>query len=450
VSRPSAPPRRARTNAVAPGAALRADAARSLARVALDGVSLRVALAEANPRVADPRDRALFAASLFESSRWWLRFDAALARLLEKPLPPKARDVRALLVLAFAQLAVLGLPEYAVVAASVEAVRALGQPQYAGLANALLRRFLRERATLDAELDRDPVSRHAHPRWLIDAIERDWPEQATAILGANNREAPPTLRVNRRRTTREALLARFAEADVVAHAPDGLADALVLGESADVTRLPGYADGAFSVQDGAAQRVAELLAPAAGMRVLDACAAPGGKSAHLLECADIDLLALDADPARLPRVRENLDRLGLAATIVAGDAAAPAAWWDGRPFQRILVDAPCSATGIVRRQPDIKLHRRGADVAPLVAGQRRLLAALWPLLAPGGRMLYATCSLLRAENEDVLAEFLRGRDDARAMPLDEHCGHAAGVGRQNLPGEGGMDGFYYALVEKQA
>ncbi|HEY6941831.1 16S rRNA (cytosine(967)-C(5))-methyltransferase RsmB, partial [Dokdonella sp.] len=403
-----------------------------------------------NARVADARDRALLAASLFEASRWWLRLDAALARLLDKLLPPKAREVRALLVLALAQIAVLGLPEYAVVAASVEAVRALGQPQYAGLANALLRRFLRERAQIDAELDRDPVSRHAHPRWLIDAIGRDWPEHAAAILAANNREAPLTLRANRRRTTRAALLERFAEAGIVAHAPDGLADAIVLDESADVTRLPGYAEGAFSVQDGAAQRVADLLAPAAGMRVLDACAAPGGKSAHLLERADIDLLALDADPARLPRVRENLDRLGLAATIVAGDATDAAAWWDGRPFERILVDAPCSATGIVRRQPDIKLHRRGSDVAALVATQRRMLDALWPLLAPRGRLLYATCSLLREENEGVLAEFLRGRDDARAMPLEEACGHAAGVGRQNLPGEGGMDGFYYALVEKQA
>ncbi|MGN6519067.1 MAG: 16S rRNA (cytosine(967)-C(5))-methyltransferase RsmB [Dokdonella sp.] len=447
---PQGPSRRARTPAVPPGAALRADAARALARVALDGASLRGALAEANPRVADPRDRALLAASLFESSRWWLRFDAVLAHMLDKPLPPKAREVRALLVLAIAQLAVLGLPDYAVVAASVEAVRALGQPQYAGLANALLRRFLRERAAIEAELDRDPVSRHAHPRWLIDAIERDWPEQAAAILAADNREAPLTLRANRRRTTRETLLARFADAGIAAQGPEGLADAIVLAQSADVTRLPGYAEGAFSVQDGAAQRVADLLEPAAGMRVLDACAAPGGKSAHLLERADVDLLALDADAARLPRVRENLERLGLAATIAAGDASEPAAWWDGRPFQRILVDAPCSATGIVRRQPDIKLHRRGADIAPLVASQGRILAALWPLLAPGGRLLYATCSLLRAENEAVLAEFLRGRDDARAMPLDEGYGHAAGAGRQNLPGEGGMDGFYYALVEKIA
>jgi len=204
------------------------------------------------------------------------------------------------------------------------------------------------------------------------------------------------------------------------------------------------------VQDGAAQRVADLLDVTDGQRVLDACAAPGGKSAHLLERADLDLVALDSDPARLPRVRENLGRLGLAATIVAGDAMTPAAWWDGRVFQRILIDAPCSASGIVRRQPDIKLHRRAGDIAPLARSQRAIVEALWPLLAPAGRLLYATCSVLRAENEAVLAGFLADHDDARALPLPGHCGHAAGVGRQNLPGEGGMDGFYYALLEKNA
>jgi 16S rRNA (cytosine967-C5)-methyltransferase len=329
-------------------------------------------------------------------------------------------------------------------------MRVLGLAPYAGLANALLRRYARERAAIGVRLDQDAVTRSAHPRWLIDAFARDWPERAEAILAANNSEAALTLRVNRRRSTREELLARLAADGVAAVAHDGLADAIVLERSADVTRLPGYAEGAFSVQDGAAQRVADLLDVGDGQRVLDACAAPGGKSAHLLERADVDLVALDNDPARLPRVRENLARLGLAATIVAGDALAPAAWWDGRPFQRILVDAPCSASGIVRRQPDIKLHRRAADVAPLVRTQRALVEALWPLLAPGGRLLYATCSVLRAENEVVLAGFLADHDDARALPLPGHCGHAAGVGRQNLPGEGGMDGFYYALLEKNA
>lgn len=446
-SRPRGAPRTA--PAPPPGAQLRAEAARSLARIAFDGTSLRSALADANPRIADARDRALLAASLFAASRWWLRHDAALALLLDKPLPPKAREVRALLALGFAQLGVLGLPEYAVVGSAVEAARVLGQPQYAGLVNALLRRFLRERASLEARLDADPVTRHAHPRWLIDAIGRDWPAQAESILAANNLEAPLVLRVNRRRATRADLLARFAAAEVGSSAHVDLADSIVLDHSTDVTRLPGYAEGAFSVQDGAAQRVADLLEVRDGMRVLDACAAPGGKAAHLLERADLDLTALDGDPARLPRVRENLARLGLAANVLAGDATAPDAWWDGRPYARILVDAPCSATGIVRRQPDIKLHRRAADIAPMAATQGAILASSWPLLERGGRLVYATCSLLRAENEATVAAFLAAHDDAAALALPAQLGHAAGVGRQNLPGEGGMDGFYYAVLEKR-
>lgn len=430
------------------GAPLRAQAARALARIALDGVSLRTELAAASGGIADPRDRALLAAMLFESARGWLRWDAAAAALLDKPLPPRARELRALLVVGFVQLAVLDLPAYAVVAACVEAARLLGQPRHAGLVNAILRRFLRERAALEAQLDRDPVTRHAHPRWLIDAIERDWPDQVEAILAANNRQAPLTLRVNRRRTDRAALLARFEEAGVAAQAPEDLPDALVLEHSQDVTRLPGYVQGWFSVQDGAAQRVADLLALRDGLRVLDACAAPGGKAAHALERADVALLALDRDAARLPRIGDNLHRLGLEATVRAGDAAQPARWWDEQAFDRILIDAPCSATGIVRRQPDVKLHRRAADLAPLAATQRRLLDALWPLLAPGGRLVYATCSLLRAENQAVLAQFLDAHDNAVASPLPDRFGLAAGVGRQNLPGEGGMDGFYYAVLEK--
>jgi len=446
------PPRRPRAapaqRAEAPGAAVRAEAARALARVVFDGVSLRGVLAEANPRIADARDRALLAASLFAASRWWLRFNPAIDALTEKPLPPKAREVRALLVVGMSQLGVLGLAEYAVVGSCVDAVRTLGQPHYAGLVNAVLRRFLRERAALDARLDRDAVTRHAHPRWLIEAFERDWPAQTEAILAANNREAPLTLRVNRRRGSRDTLLQKLREADIEASAPADLPDAIVLADSTDVTRLPGYLEGEFSVQDGAAQRVVELLDPVDGQRVLDACAAPGGKAAHLLEHARIDLLALDSDAARLPRIHDNLARLGLAATVVAGDAGEPAAWWDGRAFERILIDAPCSASGIVRRQPDIKLHRRGADIAPLAAAQQRLLHALWPLLATGGRLVYATCSLLRAENEAVIDQFLAMHAEARVLPLPERFGHAAGSGRQHLPGEGGMDGFYYALLEK--
>ncbi len=431
-----------------PGAASRADAARILARVVFDGVSLRGAFDARAARSTDPRDRALLAASLFATSRWWLRFDAVLARLMDRALPSKAREIHALLVLGFVQIDVMRMPEYAVVAACVDAARLLGQPRLAGLVNAVLRRYLREREALLAELDRDPVTRHAHPRWLIERLAADWPEDVEAILAANNCEASLTFRVNRRRADRESLIGRLQAAGVQAVAHAQLADAIVLSESTDVSRLPGFVEGHFSVQDGAAQRVADLLDLRDGLRVLDACAAPGGKSAHALERADIDLVALDSDAGRLPRVRENLARLGLAANVLHGDAGHPQNWWDGQLFDRILLDAPCSATGIIRRQPDIKLHRRHGDILPLAGVQARLAAALWPMLAPGGLLLYATCSVLRAENEAVIDGFLGAHSDARVRPLPEACGHAAGEGRQNLPGNEGMDGFYYARVEK--
>jgi 16S rRNA (cytosine967-C5)-methyltransferase len=433
---------------VNPGAALRSEAARALARVVFDGISLRVAIAETAPRFADARDRALLSASLFAAARWWLRLDAALAQLLEKPLPPKARDIRALLAIGFAQIAILQMPDYAVVASCVDAARLLGQPHYSGLVNALLRRFGRERGALDASLDGDDVTRTAHPRWLIDALRRDWPDDADAILDANNREASLTLRVNRRRCDTATLLERLLADGIAAAGHADIADAIVLERSTDVTALPGYAEGLFSVQDGAAQRVAEIVDVADGQRVLDACAAPGGKAAHLLERADVELVALDRDASRLPRIAESLARLGLAADIRPGDATTPDTWWDGRAFDRILVDAPCSSTGIIRRQPDIKLHRRAADIAGLAATQQRLLAALWPLLAPGGRLVYATCSVLRAENEGVLAAFRAESAEAQSMPVPAAFGREAGDGRQNLPGVGGMDGFYYAILEK--
>lgn len=430
------------------GAALRADAARALARIALDGVSLRAAFDARAARNADPRDRALLSASLYAGSRWWLRFDAALSRLVERPLPPKAREVRALLVLGLVQIEILDMPDYAVVAACVDAARLLGQPRHAGLVNAVLRRYLREREGLLAALDAKAETRHAHPRWLIERLVSDWPGDIDAILAANNCEASLTLRANRRRVDPAGLKARFDAAGIACSLSPALPDALVLAESADVSRLPGYAEGLFSVQDGAAQRVVDLLDVRDGLRVLDACAAPGGKSAHMLERARIDLTSIDSDEARLPRVRENLARLGLEAEVRHGDAERPAEWWDGRPFDRILVDAPCSASGIIRRQPDIKLHRRGSDIATLASRQARLLAAAWPMLAPGGTLVYATCSVLRAENETVLAGFLRTHPQARANELPAAIGVTAGQGRQNLPGSAGMDGFFYASVGK--
>ena len=424
----------------------RALAAQTLASV-VGGKSLRAAFAEVSTRLDDVRDRALLAALLYEGARWWLRFEVALDGMLERPLRERDGDIRALLVLGLVQLEILRMPVHAAVAATVEAARALRKPAFAGLVNALLRSWLREREMRNTELDRDAVTRTSHPRWLIDAIAVDWPEQAEAILAANNVPAPLWLRVNRRRIARADFAAQMAAAGMACRVPEAVPDALVLDSSLDVTSAPGYAQGLFSVQDGAAQQASTLLDLRAGQRVLDACAAPGGKSAHILETADVELTALDSDARRLPRLRENMRRLGLSAAVHAGDAADPGGWWDQRPFDRILIDAPCSATGIIRRQPDVKLHRRAADIPGLAAAQARLLDALWPLLARGGRLVYATCSVLVDENarqtEVLLARHSDARPVAPTLPW-----HVAGTGAQNLPGESDMDGFFYAIVDK--
>ncbi len=426
----------------------RALAAKALADIALHGASLREAMERHAQKLPDPRDRALLMALVSDGARWWPRFDAALDRLLEQPLRKKAPVVHALLVLGLVQLEVLELADYAAVAATVEAVRALKRPQFAGLVNAVLRRWQRERATHLAALDAKPETRHAHPRWLADAIARDWPAQAEAVMTADNREPPLMLRANRRRGTRTALVERLRLDGQTAEAHAWLADAIVLPHSVDVTRLPGFDEGAFAVQDGAAQVAADLADVRDGLRVLDACAAPGGKACHLLERADIDLTALDSAPPRVDRIRQNLQRLRLDARLLTGDAGAPKAWWNRQPFDRILVDAPCSATGVLRRRPDVRLHRRASDIAALQAQQRRILAALWPLLAPGGRLLYITCSLLRAENEAIVGELLAARPDAHALAFELPVGQAAAVGWQILPGDGDLDGMYYAVLEK--
>ncbi|GAB3022895.1 16S rRNA (cytosine(967)-C(5))-methyltransferase RsmB [Oleiagrimonas citrea] len=427
----------------------RALAARALAEIALRGASSREVLSRLTPQLPDARDRALLNALVQAGARSWLRYDAALDHMLDKPLRRKEPAVHALLVVGLVQLDVLELPAYAAVAATVQAARALGKPRMAGLVNAVLRRWQREGDALRMKLDADDVSRWAQPAWLIDAVRRDWPQEAERVLATANREAPLTLRVNRRRGTRDAYLERLRAADLAAHAHPELADAVVLAESTDVTRLPGFAEGDFAVQDGAAQLTADLLDLADGQRVLDACAAPGGKTCHALERHDVDMLAVELEAARVPRIRENLQRLGLDAHVVQADAASPDAWWDGAPFDRILIDAPCSASGVLRRRPDARLHRRATDIGALNTIQRQLLDALWPLLAPGGRLLYVTCSLLRAENEDIVAPFLDRHADAEVLPITLPMGQTAGPGWQILPGDADLDGLYYAALGKR-
>ena len=433
------------------GSPPRAAAARVLAAVLRDGRSLRSALAPVLPTLDEPRDRALVEALVFAALRGRARYEALLQRLLERPLPRKLAEVQALLLVGLAQLDALGITPYAAISASAEAARGLRHPRHVGLVNAVLRRFQREQAALLGALAADPILAHGHPAWLAEALRVAYPDAAEAVMRANLSEAPLWLRTSPLRVARDDYLARLAAEGIAADAPAWLPQAVCLQQRLAPTRLPGWDAGWVSVQDGSAQAAVEALDARPGERVLDACAAPGGKTAHLQERAGgtLDLCAVERDPARAERLSGNLARLGLAARLQTADAADPG-WWDGQPFDRILLDAPCSATGIVRRQPDILVHRRAQDLPPLLAEQTRLLEALWPMLRPGGRLVYATCSVLPDENARQIDAFLARHPDARALPAPLPLGRPSGAGFQRLPGEDGMDGFFVALLERGA
>ncbi|HDP88761.1 MAG TPA: 16S rRNA (cytosine(967)-C(5))-methyltransferase RsmB [Thioalkalivibrio sp.] len=420
-----------------------------LLAVAERGESLSRALPPLLARIPDARDRGLAQELSYGGLRWYHRLDALLATLIERPLKPRDRDVTHALRLAAYELLYLDTPDYAVVNEYVELVKRRGKRWVGGLVNAVLRRLMRERETLAAAIDQDPANRLSHPRWLVERLRTAHPADWEALLAAGNARPPMTLRVDLARLTRAACLERLAGAGIAAEPHPAVASAVTLATPVDVGVLPGFAEGECSVQDAAAQLAAQLLVPQPGERVLDACAAPGGKTAHLAEAATgITLHAMDIDAERLARVQQNLDRIGATTTLIAGDAADPAAWWDRKAYDRILLDAPCSATGVIRRHPDIKLHRRPADIPELVRRQATILDALWPLLAPGGMLLYATCSVLPEENSQQLEEFLARHADARELPIQAAWGRAVTVGRQILTGDAGMDGFYYAALTK--
>ena len=385
------------------------------------------------------------------------RLGQALAarEVLVPKAPPKPVD--ALLLSALALLWPDGQAPYADHTLVDQAVTAARQrfPASAGFINAVLRRFLRERAPLLEAAQRTPSARHNHPQWWIERLQADWPEQWAALLEANDLRPPMTLRVNTRRGSVAHYLQRLADAGLGAR-PVG-EHGVLLDAPCPVQRLPGFADGDVSVQDESAQRAATLLLAGAalppGARVLDACAAPGGKTAHLLELADLDVLALDHDALRLIRVRETLDRLHLAAALCAGDAGQPDDWWDGQPFDAILLDAPCSASGIVRRHPDVRWLRRASDIPALAALQARLLAALWPLLKPGGRLLYCTCSVFKAEGQEQIDVFLQRNRDARLAEQPLSPGHLLPLVDNRAEADSAQnrvpaDGFFYALLIK--
>lgn len=429
----------------AAGARVRAVAAKLNAAIVRDGRTLDSVLAE--PAGLPERDLPLLRALLYGSIRWHHRLAWQLERLLTRQLGRSRRDAElaALIRLGLFQLQWLRVPDHAAVSATVDAAAIIGAGQRRGLVNAVLRRFRREERQLDAAMAGSPEAFRSHPRWLIDAIEKDWKGRAGEILTANNAQPPMWLRVNTCRVGVDEYAATLTESGHSAQRDDTAPAALLLDEPVPAASLPGYADGLVSVQDAAAQLAAAYLDLRPGQRVLDACAAPGGKTAHMLEsCPDLaEVVALDRDPDRLAIAQDNLARLGLSATWLACDAADTETWWDGRPFDRILVDAPCSAIGVVRRHPDIKLLRRESDLDAVARLQARLLERTWPLLGSDGLLVYATCTVLKRENHAQIERFLQAAPDAALAG-----GRSRGQ-RQLFPGEANMDGFYYACLKKR-
>ncbi|MFK8331273.1 16S rRNA (cytosine(967)-C(5))-methyltransferase RsmB [Pseudomonas sp. BJa5] len=426
-------------------------AARALAAVLSGKASLNSSLPAQLDKV-EARDRGLTQDLAFGTARWQPRLSALAERLLQKPFKSADRDVEALLLVGLYQLLYTRIPAHAAIGETVGCADKLKKPWAKGLLNAVLRRAQRESNDILAELERDPVVRTAHPRWLQKSLKAFWPEQWEAICAANNAHPPMILRVNRRHHSRDTYLGLLGEAGIEASACQYSADGIVLAGACDVRDLPGFEQGWISVQDEAAQLAADLLDLAPGQRVLDACCAPGGKTCHLLEAqAQLDaVVAIDLEAKRLTRVRENLDRLGLDAQLIACDARDTASWWDGKGFQRILLDAPCSATGVIRRHPDIKMTRQADDIPALASLQGELLDALWPTLEVGGILLYATCSSLPTENTEVIEAFLARTPGARELDLATQAGVRQPHGRQLLAQEGGHDGFYYAKLIKIA
>ncbi|KAA1174173.1 16S rRNA (cytosine(967)-C(5))-methyltransferase RsmB [Marinobacter salinexigens] len=423
---------------------LRALAANVLLAVE-NGQSLSQCLPPALTRLA-PNERPVLQALCYGTCRWFHRLEGELGGRLKKPLRKPDRVVHHLMLVALFQLRFSQQANYAVLNESVEACKALNKPHLTGLVNGVLRAAEREGAPEPA----NDASRFSHPEWIVEKLRHNWPEDWQHILGANNAQAPMTLRVNALRFNREEYLALLEKAGIGAtptvFAPMGIQ----LATPVPVDQLPWFADGAVSVQDEAAQLCTTLLDLAPGQRVLDACAAPGGKTCAILEsCGELqEVVAIDESADRLPRVQENLDRLDLDASLKQADAADTDSWWDGQPFDRILLDVPCSATGVVRRHPDIKLLRRESDITPLAAIQLGLLKAMWSILKPGGRLVYATCSVFPQENHRIIQRFLKQQESAVLIEPDVQWGRDMGAGRQLLPDPDSHDGFFYAVLEK--
>ncbi|RAP35761.1 16S rRNA (cytosine(967)-C(5))-methyltransferase [Legionella quinlivanii] len=384
----------------------------------------------------------------FGVCRYYYRLELIARQLLNKK--PEAPEIWLLILMGLFQLQYLNKPEYATVQETVALLDRLKKSWAKGLINAVLRRFCREKEVILASLENNPAYSSNHPQWFIKALKKDWPNNYQYILTANDQHPPLYLRTNQLKTSRDAYLAQLEQAGIEVAAPSYLPHGIQIDTAVDIRELPGYAEGYFSVQDGSAQAAVKLLALEPGLRVLDACCAPGGKTSYILESqADLqECVAVDVEQRRLQRVQENLARLQLKATVLQGNVLTPSDWWDGQLFDRILLDAPCSATGVIRRHPDIKIIRQEQDIDPVVSLQKQLLHAVWPLLKKGGLLVYATCSILKRENEDQIKAFLKEQSECRVLPINPPWGSANEYGWQILPGQENCDGFFYSVLRK--
>ncbi|GEK10517.1 16S rRNA (cytosine(967)-C(5))-methyltransferase RsmB [Pseudoalteromonas peptidolytica] len=424
---------------------VRALAAQTLFQVVDKGASLSAQLPLATSQL-DGKDRALLQQICYGVLRYLPSLEHYCQQLLDQPLKGKRRVFQFLLYVGIYQLQHMRVPAHAAVAETVNALTPLRAPGMKGLVNAILRNFQRHQVELETSATEIPACLYNHPGWFINQLKAAYPTQWQTILEANQQQAPMWLRVNQSQFSTSDYAAMLDQAGVAYQLHGEYPDGILLDSPIDVYALPQFATGACSVQDAAAQKAARLLSPRKGENILDACAAPGGKTCHILELAGAKVTAIDADGARLARVEQNLERIGLSAKCLEGDASDPEAWWDGELYDRILLDVPCSATGVIRRHPDIKWLRRASDIDNLVTLQAQIIDKIWPLLKPGGTLVYATCSVLPQENQQQIARFLSATPDAELVPLHD-ADTKAQPGLQLLPGL--SDGFYYAKLIKK-
>lgn len=396
------------------------------------------------------QDAAFMQAVVFGVLRWYPRLAFVANQFLDKPMKPKDIEIFYLVCVGLYQLMEMRVPEHAAISETVQASKIMNKPWAAGLINAVLRSYQREKDAINANCLLNEEAKFKHPAWIIHSIKTAYPNDWEAILKANSQQAPLTLRINLQKISRELYLEKLKAVNIIAHPLIHLDAALMLETAMEVTSLPGFEEGLFSVQDGAAQAVVKLLELSENLRVLDACAAPGGKATHCLEAEPnlSELVAVDISEQRVKIIQENLHRLQLSATLITGDASHPKTWWDGKEFDRILLDAPCSATGVIRRHPDILYLREPNDIPKLAAQQIQMLEALWPLLKPNGLLVYTTCSIFPEENEHVIQAFLKNHIDATILPIPLSNGSPKDIGHQVLPGQENWDGFYYAKIRK--